>query len=171
MLAAQVFLSADEIQSRVREMAADIDRDFGGEPISLVGVLRGCIHFYSDLARALESPTTVDFLQAMSYQGEHSTGEVQLVKDLSSSIKGRNVLLVEDIYDTGRTLDYLRNNLLNRHPKRLEIAALLRKPERHVVEVDVRYVGFSIPNKFVVGYGLDRDGEHRNLSYIGVLEP
>jgi len=150
-------------------MARDIDLAFEGEEIIMVGVLRGCVHFFSDLSRAMKSPTQFDFIQAMSYQGTESSGEVQLVKDLSQSIAGKNVLLVEDIYDTGRTLEYVRGNLLNRDPKRVEIAALLSKPSRRLIEVDVRFVGFEIPDAFVVGYGLDYNGQYRGLPDIQIF--
>ncbi len=160
---------ADLLHARILELAEEIDAAFGGEPVVMIGVLRGCVHFYSELARAMKTPTSMDFIQVMSYQGTESSGEVQLVKDLSGSIGDKNVLLVEDIYDTGRTLDYLMGNLQNRQPKRLEVAALLRKRERHIMDVPVQFVGFEIPDQFVVGYGLDYDGEFRNLPGIYIL--
>jgi hypoxanthine phosphoribosyltransferase len=162
-------LSAEQISARVKELALEIDEFYGGQEVVMIGVLRGCIHFFSDLARAMQTPSQFDFIQAMSYRGTESSGEVQLVKDLSQSIAGRNVLLVEDIYDTGRTLHYLVGNLRNRDPKRLDVATLLSKPTRRVLETEVRFVGFEIPDSFVVGYGLDLDGRYRDLPYIGIL--
>ncbi len=165
-----VMLSAETIQTRIRELAADIDRDLGGEVPILVAVLKGSVHFFSDLARAMETDAELDFMQTSSYHGgKSSTGVVQIRKDLDINIEGRVVIVVEDIVDTGTTLSHLLELLSTRHPKSLRVAALLSKPEALKVEVQVDYLGFDIKNEFVVGYGLDYDERFRNLPYVGIL--
>jgi hypoxanthine phosphoribosyltransferase len=164
-------ISQEQIAERVRELAAAIDERFGGEPVLLVCVLKGSLHFFSDLARNLQTcDTSVDFLQTSSYgDRKSSTGIVQIRKDLDINIEGLNVLIVEDIVDTGFTLSHLRELLSTRKPKALEVVALLSKPEARQVHTPVEYIGFEIPNAFVVGYGLDYAERYRNLPYIAIL--
>lgn len=165
----KVLISSDDIQQRVREMAADIQRDHP-EGVHLVAVLKGAFVFLSDLARALPGPCSLDFMAVSSYgKNSSSSGQVQLLKDLDSGIEGRDVVIVEDIVDTGLTLTYLQDILRARSPRTLRTACLLSKPSRRQIEVKVDYVGFAIEDKFVVGYGLDYAEEYRNLPYIAVL--
>ncbi len=166
----RVLLSSGQIQTRVRELAARIDEDFPEGPIYLVAILKGACFFVSDLARALQRPARLDFIGISSYgKGKTTSGEVKLTKDLDSSIEGANVLVVEDIVDSGVTLTYLMHVLEQRKPRTLRIAALLDKPERRLRPVEVAYVGFRIPDEFVVGYGLDFAEDYRNLPDICVL--
>jgi hypoxanthine phosphoribosyltransferase len=169
----KVLIPRAEIRRHVREIARRITRDFRGEPVHLVGVLKGACIFLSDLVRQQNLEVSVDFMAVASYgRQSNSSGQVKLIKDLDSSIEGRNVILVEDILDTGLTLDYLRRILIQRKPKCLKIAALLDKPSRRLVEsVHGDYVGIEIPNQFVVGYGLDYAERYRNLRDICVLVP
>jgi hypoxanthine phosphoribosyltransferase len=165
----KVLLSRDAIQSRVKEMGQEISRDYAGREPHLVGVLKGACTFLTDLARSIELPLTMDFIAVSSYgAATKSSGEVQLVKDLDQSLDRRDVIVVEDIVDTGLTLNYLANVLRNRGPASLKIAALLSKPSRRLVEIPVDYVGFSIDDHFVVGYGLDYNEKYRNLRDIVV---
>jgi hypoxanthine phosphoribosyltransferase len=165
-----VLLSEETIAAKVREMAARIDTDLAGEGALLVGVLKGSVHFLSDLARAMKSETQMDFLQASSYHaGKESTGFVQIRKDLDVNIEDLNVIIVEDIVDTGITLNHLRELLSTRKPKSLKVAALLSKEGSRKVHPNVEYIGFEIPNEFVVGYGLDYAERYRNLPYIAIL--
>jgi hypoxanthine phosphoribosyltransferase len=167
-----VLLRGDAIQSRVSELAAEIDRDYPeDEEIHLVGVLKGGFVFMSDLIRAMSPRVTVDFIAVSSYaKSRKSSGEVRLLKDLDSGLEGRNVIIVEDIVDTGLTLTYLQDILRARAPKTLRTACLLSKPSRRQVDVVVEYIGFTIEDRFVVGYGLDYAEKYRNLSYIAVLD-
>ena len=166
----QVFLSADRIQERVRALAGEIRRDHP-DGVHLVCVLKGAFMFLSDLARALEGNATLDFMALSSYgSSTQSSGQVQLLKDLDSGLEGRDVVIVEDIVDTGLTLSYLQDILRARAPRHLRTACLLSKPSRRKVDVKVEYVGFTIEDKFVVGYGLDYAEKYRNLPYIGVIE-
>ena len=163
-------LSAETIQSRVRELASAIDRDMAGDTPVLVAVLKGSLHFFSDLARAMETDAELDFMQTSSYHGgKSSTGVVQIRKDLDINIEGRCVIVVEDIVDTGTTLTSLLDLLGTRHPQRLLVASLLSKPDARTTPVRVDYLGFDIANEFVVGYGLDYDERYRNLPYVGIL--
>lgn len=167
----EVLIPAEQIQARVAELGAEIARDYSAEnPPLLVGVLKGSLVFLADLMRAIPLPVQYDFVAISSYgaQTEH-TGQVRLIKDLDSQISGCHVLVVEDILDTGLTLSYLLELLRTRQPASLRICTLLRKPERHLVEIPIDYCGFVIPNQFVVGYGLDYNGRYRNLPFIGVL--
>ncbi len=169
MEATDVLISEDAIRRRLIELAAEIRRDCPGE-LHLVAVLRGAFVFLADLARALSGDVTVDFIAISSYgAGTTSSGEVRLVKDLEGALDGRDVLIVEDIVDTGLTLSYLRAILTARQPRSLRTVCLLSKPTRRRVDVPVEYVGFTIEDRFVVGYGLDHAEHHRNLPYIGVL--
>jgi hypoxanthine phosphoribosyltransferase len=166
----KVLIRHSAIQKRVREMARQITRDFRGERIHLVGVLKGACIFLSDLLRHIGLEVSVDFMSVASYgKGAKSSGEVRLIKDLDTSVEGMNVILVEDILDTGLTLHYLYRVLQQRKPKVLKIAALLDKPSRRVKDIKADYLGFEIPNEFVVGYGLDYAERYRNLQDICIL--
>lgn len=170
MASFDVLISPEEIAEKVEALAAAIRKDMAGAPILLVGVLKGSFLFIADLARRLGGDVTIDFIQVSSYgSGKSSSGVVQIKKDLDVNIEGRNVLIVEDIVDTGKTLEHLRELLGTRRPKSLQVVSLLRKPEAAQVETSVEYVGFDIPNEFVVGYGLDFDERYRNLPYIAIL--
>jgi hypoxanthine phosphoribosyltransferase len=165
----KVLLSRDAIQARVVEMGQEIARDYAGREPHLVCVLKGACTFLTDLARAIELPLTLDYIAVSSYgAATKSSGEVQLVKDLDQSLDGKDVIVVEDIVDTGLTLNYLTNLLRNRGPRSVKVAALLSKPSRRLVQIPVDYVGFTIEDLFVVGYGLDYNEKYRNLSEIVV---
>jgi hypoxanthine phosphoribosyltransferase len=167
-----VVVSADEIQNKIAELARAIDADYAGREPLLVGVLKGAAMFMSDLARALERPSTMEFMAVSSYgSATTSSGVVRILKDLDRAVAGEHILIVEDIIDSGLTLSWLMKNLASRGPASIEIVSLLRKPEAVKVELPVRYVGFDIPNEFVVGYGLDYAERYRNLPYIGRLKP
>lgn len=167
-----VLLTADQIQSRVQEMAAEIRRDYQpADQLHLVAVLKGAFMFLSDLARAMTGPVSLDFIAVSSYaKGTTTSGEVRLLKDLDSGLQGRHVIIVEDIVDTGLTLTYLQDILRARDPRTLRTACLLSKPSRRQVEVHVDYVGFTIEDRFVVGYGLDLGEQYRNLREILVID-
>ena len=153
------------------ELGAEISRDYEGGDLVLIGVLKGAVIFIADLMRSLEVPCEVDFMAVSSYgSSTDSSGVVRILKDLDSSIEGRDVLIVEDIIDSGLTLHYLMRNLRARDPRSLEVCALLTKPERRRVDLPIRYVGFEIPNRFAIGYGLDHEQRFRNLDYVAVLE-
>jgi hypoxanthine phosphoribosyltransferase len=167
----EVLVSAEEVQRRVAELGGQISRDYAGRSLLLIGVLKGAVFFLSDLMRFIDVPVEVDFMAVASYgSATDSSGVVRILKDLDASIEGRDVLIVEDIVDSGLTLQYLMRNLGSRNPSTLEVCALLTKPERRKVDLPTRYVGFEIPNRFVVGYGLDYDERHRNLPFVAVLE-
>jgi hypoxanthine phosphoribosyltransferase len=169
-LVPRVFLTAEQIQSRVREMGQRISTDFPDGPIYLVAILKGAFMFLADLSRAIQTPSRVEFMGISSYgRGKTTSGQVKVTKDLDVSIEGHHVLVVEDIVDSGVTLTYLMNVLKQRRPKSLNIATLLDKPERRLRPVEVAYVGFKIPDEFVVGYGLDFDEDYRNLKDICIL--
>lgn len=167
-----ILLSSEDIQTKVATIGQRITSDYAGHnDLLLVGVLKGCVMFMVDLARAIKLPVAIDFIAISSYgQSTESSGVVRVLKDLDTDIAGRQVLIVEDIIDSGLTLDYLRAQLLRRNPASLRICALLNKPERRNSDVPVDYLGFDIPNEFVVGYGLDYGERYRNLPYIGVLK-
>lgn len=166
-----VMISEDEISKKIKEMAKQISEDFAGEELHLICILRGSIFFTCELAKRLTIPVTVDFMSVSSYgSGTSSSGVINVKKELEDSIEGRNVLVIEDIIDSGNTLSYLMELLSKRSPKVLKLCTLLDKPDRRVREVKVDYTGFTIPDKFVVGYGLDYDQKYRNLPYIGVVE-
>lgn len=168
----RILLSTEEIQARVAEIGEQISYDYGQyDDLLLVGVLKGCAMFMMDLARSIPMPLSIDFIAVSSYgKSTESSGVVRLLKDLDTDIAHRHVLIVEDIIDSGLTLEYLRSQLLRRNPASLHICALLNKPDRRVSEVPIDYLGFDIPNEFVVGYGLDYDELYRNLPYIGILK-
>ncbi len=166
-----VLVSAEQLQSRVRELGQEISRDYAEGPLLLVGVLKGAVFFLADLMRAIDVPVEVDFMAVASYgSATDSSGVVRILKDLDAAIEGRDVLIVEDIVDSGLTLQYLLRNLGSRGPRSLGVCALLTKPERREVELPIRYVGFEIPDTFVVGYGLDHAELHRNLPFVAALE-
>ena len=166
----EILLTEDTIHERIAELSRDIERDFAGEPLLLVGVLKGAVMVMADLARELKLPIHMDWMAVSSYgSGTQSSGVVRILKDLDSDLTGRRVLIVEDIIDSGLTLSWLLANLRSRGAKSVDILALLRKPDAAKVDVDVKYVGFEIPNKFVVGYGLDYAEKYRNLRGVGVL--
>jgi len=168
---AQVLITEEQIQRRLAEMAGEIDTDYNGRDLLLVGVLKGAVMVMADLARALHSPVEMDWMAVSSYgSGTKSSGVVRILKDLDRDITGRNVLIVEDIIDSGLTLSWLMSNLGSRGPATVEVCTLLRKPDAAQVDVPVRYVGFDIPNEFVIGYGLDYAERYRNLPYVGVLD-
>ena len=165
-------ISADEIGQKIAELAKQIDEDYGDREPLLVGVLKGAVMFMSDLARALDRPTAMEFMAVSSYgSGMQSSGVVRILKDLDRDIAGEHVLIVEDIIDSGLTLSWLLKNLAARQPASIEVVTLLRKPDAVKVHVPVKYVGFDIPNEFVVGYGLDYAERYRDLPYIGRLRP
>jgi len=167
----EVLVAADDLQRRVVELGAEISSDYAGRSLLLVGVLKGAVFFLSDLMRFIDIPVEVDFMAVASYgSATDSSGVVRILKDLDVSIEGRDVLIVEDIVDSGLTLQYLMRNLGSRNPRTLEVCALLTKPERRKVDLPTRYVGFEIPDRFVVGYGLDYAERHRNLPFVAVLD-
>jgi hypoxanthine phosphoribosyltransferase len=168
----QVLVTKEELATRITEMAAEIDRDYDGKELLLVGVLNGAVMVMADLSRALNLHCRMDWMAVSSYgSGSQSSGVVRILKDLSTDVTGMHVLLVEDIIDTGLTLSWLVSNLNSRGPASVEILTLLRKPKALQMTIDVKYVGFDIPNAFVVGYGLDYDERYRNLRCVGTLAP
>jgi hypoxanthine phosphoribosyltransferase len=168
----QTLFTEEQILGRLKEMAGEIERDYAGRDLLLVGVLRGAVMVMADLARSLNRHIEMDWMAVSSYgSGTKSSGVVRILKDLDTDLQGRDVLIVEDIIDTGLTLSWLVTNLRSRGPASVEIATLLRKPDAVQTEIDVKYVGFDIPNAFVVGYGLDFDEKYRNLRCIGTLAP
>jgi hypoxanthine phosphoribosyltransferase len=168
----EILVQPDELARRVRELGAEISRDYEGRELLLVGVLKGAVFFLSDLMRSIDVSCEVDFMAVASYgSATESSGVVRILKDLDAAIEGRDVLIVEDIVDSGLTLQYLLRNLGARGPATLEVCALLTKPERRRVDLSPRYVGFEIPDRFVVGYGLDHAERFRNLPYVAVLNP
>ena len=168
---AKILISESELQDRVRELGARISKDYSGKDLLLICVLKGGVLFLSDLLRAITIPVSIDFMATSSYGAStESSGVVRIIKDLDIPIEGRDVLIVEDIIDTGHTLDYLLRILDERRPASLRICTLLNKAERRELEIQVDYIGFEIPNEFVVGYGLDYGERYRNLPYVGVLK-
>lgn len=170
---AKVLVTREQLQGRIGELGKAISRDYAGEDLMLVCVLKGGVVFLSDLVREIHIPHAIDFMAISSYGGSRteSSGVVRILMDLNTSIERRNVLIVEDIIDTGRTLAYITENLRTRNPASLKICTLLNKPSRREVNVSLDYVGFDIPNEFVVGYGLDYNEFYRNLPFVGVLKP
>jgi len=167
----RVMIPEEQVTLRIKELAGQISKDYEGKSVHLICILKGSIVFSCDLAKRITVPVTFDFMSVSSYGNETvSSGRVRILKDLDESIQGRNVLIVEDIIDSGRTLAYLKELLGGRAPESLEICTLLDKPDRRETEVDVKYVGFVIPDEFVVGYGLDYNQYYRNLPYVGVIE-
>jgi hypoxanthine phosphoribosyltransferase len=166
----EILVPAEDLERRVRELADEVSRDYVGKDLLLIGVLKGAVFFLSDLMRHLKVPCEVDFMAVASYgSATKSSGVVRILKDLDAVIEGRDVLIVEDIVDSGLTLQYLLRNLNGRNPRSLEVCALLIKPERRKVDLQTRYVGFEIPNRFAIGYGLDYAERYRNLPYVAAL--
>jgi len=167
-----VLVTKEQIDAKLAELAEQIDAEYEGRELLLVGVLKGAVMVMADLARALSAPATMDWMAVSSYgAGTHSSGVVRILKDLDTDIKGRHVLIVEDILDSGLTLSWLLSNLGSREPASLNVCTLLRKPDAAKVDIDVKWVGFDIPNEFVVGYGLDYAEKYRNLPFVGTLAP
>ncbi|HYM57076.1 MAG TPA: hypoxanthine phosphoribosyltransferase [Solirubrobacteraceae bacterium] len=167
---AEILVQADDLTHRVRQLGEEITRDYEGRDLLLVGVLKGAIFFLSDLMRHIEVPCELDFMAVASYgSSTQSSGVVRILKDLDAAIEGRDVLIVEDIVDSGLTLSYLLRALRARGPASLEVCALLTKPDRREVDLPIRYIGFEIPNKFAIGYGLDHAERFRNLPYVAAL--
>jgi hypoxanthine phosphoribosyltransferase len=166
----EILLTKEQIEKRIKEIASEITRDYEGKDIFLIGILKGCFVFLSDLVKNVKLDTNIDFMMVSSYEGKQSSGIVRILLDLRQPIEGKDVILVEDIVDTGLTINYLLKTLKTRKPKSIEVCTLLNKPSCRKVNVTLKYVGFDIPNKFVVGYGLDYNEYYRNLPYIGVLK-
>lgn len=166
----KVLITEQEIASRTRELAKQIQREYNNEEIVIVCILKGATFFAVELAKRIESDTIIDFMKVSSYEGTESTGKINFTLDISEDITGKNVLIVEDIVDTGRTLAYVKKYLESKNPKSVKICTMLNKKERRVVELNPEYVAFDIPDKFVIGYGLDYDEKYRNLPYVGYLE-
>ena len=168
----EILIDAERLQARIHELGEEITADYAGRELLLVGVLKGAVFFMADLMRSIDVPCEIDFMAISSYGAStDSSGVVRILKDLDINIEGRHVLVIEDIIDSGLTLSYLIRNLESREPASLAVCALLTKPDRREIEVDVRYTGFEIPNRFVIGYGLDFAERYRNLPCIGVLKP
>ncbi len=166
----KILFTQEQINARVKELAAQINKDYKGEEIVLVGILKGSVFFYTDLARNITESTFLEFMSVSSYNGTRSSGEVIINKDISMPVEGKHLLVVEDIIDTGFTLSYLKKVLLQRNPKSVKICSLLDKPARRKVDFEGDYIGFTIPDAFVVGYGLDYNQRYRNLPEIGILK-
>ena len=169
----EVLLTEEQIQNRIREMAAQLSKEYAGKDPVFVGVLKGVVMFFADFVRNFTEPCQIDFMCVSSYRGTQSTGECIVTKDISVDLTGRHVIILEDIFDTGTSLDFTYNYLLTKNPASLKICTLLDKPERRKSWVTVKadYTGFTIPDKFVVGYGLDFNEHYRNLPFVGVLKP
>ena len=170
MIDLKVLLKEDEIQQRIVELANEIDNYYKGEEVVVICVLRGAIYFMTDLTKKMKTPNQIDFIRVSSYEGTETTQNINIINDLSEDIKGKKVLVIEDIIDTGYTLEYLKKYLLSKEPEDLKIVVLADKKERRKVNVDVDFVGFEIPNKYIVGYGFDYYNTSRNLPYIGYIE-
>ena len=169
----KVLLSEEQIQTRVKELAAELSKEYAGKDPVFVGVLKGVVMFYADFVKNFTEPCQMDFMWISSYSGTTSTGNMVVKKDVSADVTGRHVLILEDIFDTGRSLDFTYHHLMSKNPASVKICTLLDKPERRDPNVTLQadYTGFVIPNKFVVGYGLDFNEHYRNLPYVGVLKP
>jgi hypoxanthine phosphoribosyltransferase len=167
----KIIIPKRELKKRVKELGAKISKDYAGKELILIGILKGSFVFLADLIRQIKIPHKIDFIAVASYDQEiEGSGAVRLIKDLSANIEGKNVIIIEDIVDTGLTLNFIRKNLLLRNPKSLEIVTLLDRKERRKVQVPIKYIGFVVPNEFVVGYGLDLGERYRNLPYIAKVE-
>jgi len=170
MVIGKPLLSAEQIQKKVKELAQKISEDYEGKELLVVGILKGAFMFFSDIVKCIQVPVDIDFLIVSSYSKRDTTGEIKIHADLREDIKGRHVVLIEDIVDTGLTLKYLREMLLRRDPDSLKICVLLDKKARRVAEVSLDYVGFEVPNEYLVGYGLDYENRFRNLPYIAIFK-
>lgn len=169
----RILLTEEQIQLRIKELGAELSRDYAGKDPVIIGVLNGVVVFYADMIRQIHVPCVLDFMSISSYKGTQSTGEMVVRMDLKTDIRGRHVLILEDIYDTGNSLNFTYNYLMGMEPASLKICTLLDKPERRKPGITLQpdYVGFTIPNAFVVGYGLDYNEHYRNLPYVGILKP
>ncbi len=165
-----VLINKARLENRIEEMAKQIEKDYEGKDIVFIGILKGSVMFMTELAKNIKSNVELDFMDVSSYEGTESSGDVRINSDIRNSIKGKDVIIVEDIIDTGRTLTYLIEYLKQKQPNSLKIATMLSKPSRRIMELNVDYIGFSINDEFVVGYGLDYNEKYRNLPYIGYLE-
>lgn len=166
----KVMYKEEELQKRIKEIAKKIDEDYRGKEIVVVSILKGAIFFTVDLVKKMETPIILETMQISSYEGTESTGNIVVKKDLDYNIEGKDVLIIEDIVDSGRTLKYLKEYLITKNPNSIKIAVLMDKKERRVTNVDIDYICFEIPNKFVVGYGFDVDERGRNIPYVGYIE-
>lgn len=169
----QILYTEEQIKARIQEMGAELTAEYAGKNPVIVGVLKGVVVFFADMIREIKVPSQIDFMCISSYSGTNSTGEMIVRQDLSANIEGRHVLILEDIYDTGNSLDFVYKYLMSKNPASLKICTLLDKPERRKEGITLKpeYVGFTIPNEFVVGYGLDYNEHYRNLPFVGVLKP
>jgi len=167
----EILLDSQTVATRVAELGAQLSADYAGRDPVLVSVLKGALVFLADLMRAMDLPSSVDLMEVSSYAGTETSGQVRILKDLSKPIEGRDVIVVEDIIDTGLTLNYLLGYLADRQPASIKICCLLDKPARRLADIPIDYIGFTIPDRFVIGYGLDYEERYRNLPYIGVLKP
>lgn len=168
----KILLSEEELRAKCAEMGAQISRDYAGKNLLLVTVLKGAVVYLTDLMRCIDIPCDIDFMVVSSYgSGVKTSGVVKIVKDLDTDLSGKDLLIVEDILDTGLTLSYLKNMLADRNPASIKIAALLDKPSRRKADIQADYVGYEVPDEFVVGYGLDYDEKYRNLPFVGILKP
>lgn len=171
MLNLNVLINEARLYKRIEEIASQIEKDYKGKELVLIGILKGSVPFMWELAKRIKGvDISFEFVEVSSYSGTESTGKIELHKDITKSIEGKNIIIIEDIIDTGRTLSYLKDHLLAKNPNSLKIATLLSKPSRRVIDLNVDYIGFKIEDKFVVGCGLDYDQKYRNLPYIGVIE-
>ena len=167
----EILLDSQTVATRVAELGAQLSADYAGRDPVLVSVLKGALVFLADLMRAMDLSSSIDLMEVSSYAGTETTGQVRILKDLSRPIEGRDVIVVEDIIDTGLTLNYLLGYLADRQPASIKICCLLDKPARRLADIEIDYIGFTIPDRFVIGYGLDYEERYRNLPYIGVLKP
>ena len=169
----EILISEEQLRSRIAELGEELTRDYAGKDPIIVGVLKGVVVFYADMIRQIRTPCQMDFMWISSYQGTDSTGQMVVKRDVAGEVKGRHVLILEDIYDTGNSLDFTYRHLLAKEPASLRICTLLDKPERRKPGITLKpdYVGFTVPNAFVVGYGLDYNEHYRNLPYVGILKP
>lgn len=165
-----VLINKAKLEKRIEEMAKQIQKDYEGKELVFIGILKGSVMFMTELAKNIKTNVALDFMDVSSYEGTESTGKVKINKDVRDSIEGKDVIIVEDIIDTGRTLTYVRDYLKQKNPNSIKIATMLSKPSRRVIELNVDYIGFAIEDKFVVGYGLDYNEKYRNLPYIGYIE-
>ncbi len=165
-----VLINKAKLEKRIEEMAKQIQKDYEGKELVFIGILKGSVIFMSELAKNVKANVAIDFMDVSSYEGTESTGKVTINKDIRDSIEGKEVIIVEDIIDTGRTLTYVRDYLKQKNPNSIKIATMLSKPSRRIMELEVEYIGFAIEDKFVVGYGLDYNEKYRNLPYIGYIE-
>ena len=165
-----ILINKSKLEKRIEELGKQIEKDYEGKELVFVGILKGSVMFMSELAKNVKSSVALDFMDVSSYEGTESTGKIKINKDIRDSIEGKDVLIVEDIIDTGRTLTYVKEYLKQKNPNSIKIATMLPKPSRRVIELNVDYIGFAIEDKFVVGYGLDYNERYRNLPYIGYIE-